>query len=173
MTATREDAKAIEKRLAEQTEIWELTLPGRVHVNVTNHLGREKDLSAKGKGGRIRISTLDRELAEEQIRVPQINPFRNGMLVQVGGPKLEGDTRKEAVADEDLLDFFQVKDESGFKELIEEVGEVNLRRLQMMSEDPAVDVSVVQKRALEELIVERYPIGGDTPTYREMMGSQD
>lgn len=169
---TREDAKAIEKRLSEQTEIWELTLPGRVHVNVLNHLGREKDLTARGKGGRIRLSTLDRELAEEQIRVPQINPFRNGMLVQVGGPKLEGDIRKEAVPDEDLIEFFSMKDEAGFMELIQEVGEVNLRRLQMMAEDPAVDVSVVQKRAIDELIVDRYPIGGDTPTYREMMGSQ-
>jgi hypothetical protein len=172
MTVTREDAAAIEKRLSEQTEVWELTLPGRVHVAVTNHLGRERDLTAKGKGSRLRLSTLDRELAEEQIRVPQINPFRNGMLVQVGGPKLEGDVRKEAIADDELVEYFGVKDEDSFKELIEEVGEVNLRRLQTMAEDPAIDVTVVQSRAITELIADRYPIGGDTPTYREMMGSQ-
>lgn len=171
--STPEEAKDIERRLREQMETWELTLPGRVHVNTTNHLGREKDVSAVGKGGRLRLSALDRELNEEQIRVPSMNPFRNGMLVQVGGPKLEGDVRKEAVPDSDLLEFFAVRDEEDFKELISEVGEVNLRRLQMMAEDPAVDVTVTQKRAIEELIVERYPIGGDTPTYREMMGSQD
>lgn len=172
-TPTREDAKAIEKRLSEQIEVWELTLPGRVHVNVTNHLGREKGLSAVGKGGRLRLSTLDRELNEEQIRVPQLNPFRNGMLVQVGGPKLEGDQRKEAIPDEDLAEFFAVTGEEDFRELIEEVGEVNLRRLQMMAEDPSINVTVTQSNMIKELIQERYPIGGDTPSYRELMGDRD
>lgn len=147
-------------------EVWELTVPGRVHVAVTNHLGRPADVTAAGKGGRIRLTTLDRQLAEEGIRDQDLNPFRNGMLVQVAGPR-DGD-ESNALDDTQMAELFNLGHKE-FEEILGELSELNVRRLKAMT-TPA-DASASQIRAIDAIIETKWPIGGTTPTYEEMMAA--
>lgn len=144
-----------------QLEIWESTIPGRVSVAITNSRGRPQQQSVIGRGSRIRISAEDRELAEEGIRHAQNNPFRNGMLYHVNGEE----TSADALSDADLKTVFEVSGPE-FEATVAELGEVNIRRLRDLT--GPVDASRSQVEFLEKLIEERFPVGGDTPTYREM-----
>lgn len=151
-------------------EVWEMQLPGRVHIAVTNHLGRPADRTVQGKGSRLRIGTLDRQLAEEMIRLPENNPFRNGTLVHLsGGPAPVEDPN--ALSDSDLREIFAVHD-GEFAELIASLTEVNVRRMKDMAKagkpKGGVDATVSQVQMIADLIEERWPIGGSTPTYDEM-----
>lgn len=150
----------------EDQEVWELTVPGRVHVAVTNHLGRPADVTAAGKGARIRLSCLDRQLAEEQVRTADLNPFRNGMLVQVAGAR-DGD-ESNALNDEQMLELFSLKPPQ-FEKVLEELSELNVRRLKVMTV-PA-DATASQIRMIDAIIERKWPIGGATPTYVEMMAA--
>lgn len=155
-------AKSLAER--ENEEVWELTVPGRVHVEVTNHLGHPANRTASGKGSRIRIGTYDRQLAEEKIRVGEHNPFRNGMLVQISGVR-EGD-ESNSLDDTQMLELFNLSPEE-FGKTIVDLSELNIRRLKAMT-GPA-DASASQIRMVDELIEKRWPIGKSTPTYDEMM----
>lgn len=146
-----------------ELEIWESTIPGRVSIAVPGPGGRTKTLSALGNGSRLRIKSEDRVVAEEQVRDPQNNPFRNGMLFQVGGPKVEGST--DALSDDDLKETFALTGDD-FEEVVKGLSEVNVRRLKILTKP--VDAARSQVEFLDEYIAEQYKIGGDTPTYREM-----
>ncbi len=148
-------------------EVWELTVPGRVHVIVTNVHGRPQDATAVGKGSRLRLSTLDRQLTEENIRREEHNPFRNGMLIQVAGP-VEAADGSNALTDEQMIELFNLK-QGEFTKVLKDLSELNVRRLKVMSV-PA-DASASQIKAIDDLIAEKWPIGGTTPTYEEMMGT--
>lgn len=150
-----------------EQEIWETTVPGRVTVSVTNSRGRPQDLSVVGAGQRLRISPGDRELVEEGIRDQQNNPFRNGVLYQVGGPKASEPASPDALSDDDLKAAFDATG-SDFESIVEALSEVNIRRLKQLT--GPVDASRSQIEFLDKIIAERYPVGGDTPTYREMQG---
>lgn len=149
----------------EGEEVWESTVPGRVHVAVTNHLGRVADVTAAGTGSRIRISTLDRQLAEEQCRDLEVNPFRNGMLFKIAGPDQEGDT-SNVLNDEAMIEVFNLKPQE-FEKILGDLSELNVRRLKAMSV-PA-DAAASQIRTLDELIELKWKVGNSTPTYDDMM----
>lgn len=151
-----------------ELEIWESTIPGRVTVTVTNSRGNRQDQSVVGNGSRLRITTDDRELVEEQVRDPQNNPFLNGMLYQVGGPT-RADSSPDALSDDDLKDVFDMTGDE-FANIVAGLSEVNIRRLKSLT--GPVDASKSQIEFLDEIIATRFPIGGDTPTYREMQGAQ-
>lgn len=153
--------------MSEQQEIWETTVPGRVTVTITNSRGRPQDLSVVGAGQRLRITATDRELVEESIRDRQNNPFRNGTLYQVGGPKAIEPASPDALSDEDLRLTFESTG-AEFESIVEALSEVNVRRLKVLT--GPVDASRSQIEFLDKIIAERYPVGGDTPTYREMQG---
>lgn len=144
-------------------EIWELNVPGRVHVEVTNHLGHPTNRTVAGKGSRLRISTMDRELAEEQIRNAEHNPFRNGMLMPVGG---SADRDAAQLSDEDLASLFTDAKDKEFDEILSGLSEVNVRRMAAMAQP--VDASLSQSAMIKEQIENRWPIGGTTPTWEEM-----
>lgn len=157
----------------EGDEVWEMQLPGRVHVAVTNHLGRTVDRTVQGKRSRLRIGTLDRQLAEEGIRDVANNPFRNGTLTHLsGGPALQEDAN--ALSDGDLREVFEIHDEE-FVSLIDSLSEVNVRRMLNMAKagktNQGVDATVSQLTALKDLIADKWPIGGSTPTYDEMQAA--
>lgn len=147
-------------------EIWESAIPGRVSVTVTNSRGNPQTASVMGKGNRLRISASDREVAEEQIRDPQNNPFRNGMLYQVGGPA--GEASADALSDDDLAAVFEMTGDE-FANVINSLSEVNVRRLKNLT--GPIDASRSQVEMLDQVIAERFPVGGDTPSYREMQGA--
>lgn len=144
-------------------EIWELTLPGRVTMTVTNSQGRPQEISAMGKGQRLRTSAEDRQIAEEGIRNPDNNPFLNGMLVRID---TEGhQPAPNELSDADLGAIFEL-DQQDFQATVSALGEVNVRRLKAMFAD--VDASKSEIDFVNTLIEERFPIGGSMPTYDEM-----
>jgi len=144
-------------------EIWESTIPGRVSLTVENSRGQQQTVSVSGKGSRLRLSQLDRELAEEVIRKPENNPFRNGMLVRVDG-KGHAPSPDE-LSDDDLKAIFEL-DQSDFQNTVRELGQVNVRRLKAMVVE--VDASKSEMEFIDEVIQEKWPIGGSMPTYEEM-----
>lgn len=147
-------------------EIWESTIPGRVSMVVENSAGRQQTISVIGKGNRLRLSKLDRELAEEGIRRPDNNPFRNGMLVRVDGK--EHDPSMDELSDDDLKAIFDL-DQNDFQATVYELGQVNVRRLKAMVAE--VDASKSEIDYLDQLIATRWPIGGSMPSYDEMQPS--
>ena len=154
--------------MAEKLEIWELTLPGRVTMTVTGARGRPQQISAAGKGQRLRCSTEDRIITEEGIRNPELNPFRNGMLVRVD--KGEGhEPSPEELSDDDMRAIFDL-DQADFQATVSALGEVNVRRLKAMFEE--VDASKSEIDYVNALIEEKWRIGGAMPSYEEMQPSR-
>lgn len=147
-------------------EVWESDVEGRVWVEATDHRGAPRMLTTLGVGQRLRITPDDRLLAQERVRQRQNDPFVNGMLRRVDADQSNDPTTEtpDAMSDEDLKLVFSL-DEADFIEEVNRLSEVPLRRMKHMA--PA-NASIVQDKILTELIAERYPIGGDTPTYREM-----
>lgn len=148
-------------------EIWESTIPGRVSLTIENSQGRPQTISIIGKGSRFRIAETDRELAEEVVRQKGNNPFRNGMLVRVDDGKGHAPSPDE-LSDDDLKAIFTL-DQSDFQATVRELGEVNVRRLKAMVVE--VDASKSEMEFIDELIQEKWPIGGSMPTYEEMQPS--
>jgi len=158
-----------------EKEIWESTIEGRVSVVVLNSRGREQTMSIRGKGARLRLTTEERVLIEEQVRYRQNNPFRNGMLVQVGGPKpAPGEDgqlpdTEQALLDSDLKALYDLKD-SDFEDAVKSLSEVNVRRLKGMVSE--ADASKSQIDFLDLYIEQQWPLGGDTPSNAEARGDR-
>jgi hypothetical protein len=152
-------------------EVWELTVAGRVSMEVSGDRGGTKLLTVKGEGQVLRITTFDREIVEEGVIVPSLNPFRNGSLVRVDGHKK---TRTDAastdeLAKDELQEMFNL-DNVDFEALLPQLSEVNVRRLQTMSK--TADVRHAQVEILSEYIAEHFAVGGSQPSYDEMMAPQ-
>lgn len=156
----------LEAQRAGSEETWELTVPGRVHVQVLNHLGRPKNITVVGRGRKLRISTLDRELAEERIVNRANNPFQNGMLVRIDKDAPEPES-PEAIGDDDLKQLFDSSD-SEFEAVLADLGELNLRRLLTLAEN-SDKATVSQQSILKTQLDTRFPIGGTVPSYEEAM----
>ncbi len=152
-------------------EIWETTTGGRVWVEVTNEKGQPRALSAGGRAGaRLRITSEDREIAQERILNPDLDPFTNGLLVRIDTDQ-QGDDRTKSVNalnTEQLVEVF-AKTGKKFHDAVDSFNELTVRRLLAIAKD--VDATNSQITYLEKAVEERWPIGGDTPTYREMMTS--
>lgn len=150
-------------------EIWESCVKGRVWVEVTDYRGAPKVVSVVGVGSRLRITTGDRQRNQEALRNPQDDPFINGMMRRIDGPAESDEytTSAQTHSEEDLQGVFALE-QAAFEEYVAELNELNVRRMKEMAPTYA---SVLQDKFLTDQIATRWPIGGDTPTYREMQGS--
>lgn len=150
-------------------EIWESCVRGRTWVEITDHRGAPKNISVVGVGSRLRITTIDRIRNQEVVRDPQGDPFLNGMLMRVDSDQKQDPTTdsSQVHSDDDLKMVFTLE-EDAFTVYVDELNELNVRRLKEMA--PA-HASVAQDKFLTELLLRKWPIGGDTPTYREMQGN--
>lgn len=146
-------------------EIWELMVPGRVHVEVTNHRGRPQNLTVIGRNSRLRISTIDREIAQERIRTPENDPFRNGMLRRIDSQANDAERDANELSDEDLTHVFNLSGNE-FEDMVRSFSQTNVRRMKAMAED--VDATASQIAFLKSYIEEQWPIGGTVPSYEEM-----
>lgn len=146
-------------------EIWECTIPGRVSLAVDNGRGGTKGITVKGKGQLLRLTSMDRELAEEVVRDPANNPFRNGALVRVDSRKAGHKPSNDELSDSDLEGMFAL-DQDDFIAIVPTLSELNVRRLNTMA--PEVNARHAQVEYLREYVAEHYAIGGSTPTYDEM-----
>lgn len=154
-------------------EIWETTTPGTVWVTVTDNRGKERQVKVGGKiGSRLRITSDDREVAEDRLMEVSASPFRNGMLVRIDAGA--GDMKEEEDADysqqlstEELMAGF-AKSGNAFHSFVGKLNEVNTRR--MLELAPAIDASASQLNHLEEVVREKYrpATEGPQPSYVEM-----
>lgn len=147
-------------------EHWECQVRGRVFVEITNHRGAPQVVSAKGVGQIIRITAEDRERNQERIVDPQGDPFINGMLRRVdkNAGEDEATTSPNALSEADLESVFQMEQDD-FEDYVKSLNEVAIRRLK---EKAPIHASMMQGAFLDELIEERFKIGGTTPSYEEM-----
>lgn len=153
-----------------EKEIWESQIPGRTSFTVEDERGRKRTESAYGKGQRLRITTKERELVEERIRTEDLNPFRNGALVHINRRSAEegGEPAPDQeMTDEDLSALFDL-DDADFEGAVPGLTELNARRLNGLSKEDGSSARRGQGEWLEEYLKTAYPIGGDTPTYREL-----
>lgn len=152
-------------------EVWESCVKGRVWVEITDARGMPKVTSTLGVGARLRITAEDRQRNQERIVDIQGDPFINGMLRRIDANQSEDPTTDspQALADEDLKMVFTLE-QAAFEEYVSELNELNVRRMKDMA---PVNASVLQDKFLDEQLQTRWPIGGDTPTYREMTGVKD
>lgn len=150
-------------------EIWELTIPGRVIVAVHLSGGVVREQSRQGVGQRLRLTAYDRKVAQEQVRMPENDPFINGMLIRVDAGREVTKTPNE-LSDDALADTFALDDDD-FATMIDTLTQVNVRRLKAMSRDRKA--RQVQVEALEAMIDAKWRVGGDTPSNREARGDTD
>lgn len=147
-------------------EIWESQVAGRTCVTVTDpRTLRTREESILGKGARMRLTAEDRALAQEIIRDSQNDPFKNGSLRRLNRTEENAPLSDDELADDDLAALFSLGIED-FSAAVDHLSQVNVRRLQLLAEER--DASVGQTRHIKDLIAERWPVGGDTKTYREM-----
>lgn len=147
-----------------QSEIWICQIPGRVSMALEDlRTGREKTITVKGKGSILRLTDMQRELVEEKIRSEALNPFRNGMLVRKQSLAEKSD---QELTDDNLKDLFELSDDE-FESILGTLTEINVRRLKELAVE--ADASYNKVGLLKDYIEEAYPIGGDTPTYREII----
>ena len=149
-------------------EVWENQVPGRTWVEFRDFDGRPRSTSVVGVGQRLRIRTADRVRHQERIAKAALDPFRNGTLVRVDANQQDDATTEspDALSTEELKAAFELELDD-FRDYVATLGEVNVRRLKVLA--PQVDATLNQTAFIDELVAERYPVGGDTPTYREMM----
>ena len=161
MTATTRAPRA-----REGEEIWETTTPGHVWVRKTDDRGRAKLERVGGKeGARLRIKTVDREIAQEE--GGEQNAFESGLLKRVDSRAAdEPETQaSQALTTEELVIGFS-KSGNAFQAYVNKLSEINVRRMYDMAE--AVDATASQSAYLKQYIKDNYRVGGDTPTYKEM-----
>jgi hypothetical protein len=151
-------------------EIWETLVPGRIWVTTTDDRGKTKDTSVGPQvGSRLRIKSLDREVAQDSILDDASDPFTNGFLKRVDADQNldELTASEQALTTEELVELFS-KTGNAFQAGVRRLNELNVRRLREMAE--ALDAKASQISFLDSHIEENYRGGGDTPTYRELKG---
>ncbi len=149
-------------------ETWEITTEGRVWFQTTvyNRFGQPQDkdvsLGPKKMGSKIKISQADRERNQEMVQDPSFDSFTNGLLVRVDADQnLTPKTAStDALSVADLLSIYEKKD-AAFREAVQALGQVPIRRLREMAE--AVDASMSQVAILDEVIEERYRQSASQP----------
>lgn len=154
-------------------EVWETTTEGTVWVVATSPNGRDRNISVGGRAGeRLRISTMDREIAQDTASSEISDPFRNGLLRRVDADAgADPATASEQVfTTEELLVGF-AKSAGAFRAFVDPLNELNARRMLEMVE--VADASVSQRTYLQGVVAEKFRIHGSTPTYDEMARSGD
>lgn len=138
-------------------EVWELCTGGRVWVAVTDAKGVEKARGVSGRGARLRISTSDRELAQERTRDDRNDPFTNGTLIRLDADQneVEETASTSALSDSQLLDLLSKKQGAVFKKSLEELSEVAYRRLRTLVRDND-EVTAAQQKAFQSVYDEKY-----------------
>lgn len=147
----------------EGKETWEMQTGGTVYVEslIDPARGVTKMLKASGKGARVRITTLDRKLAQERTRDEKHDPFRNGLMLRVDEDQQEDPetASPSAMSDEGLKKIFAFKQQARFRAAIGDLSEVSLRRLKALAEGDenvtSVQNDIINTRIDEEFSVNR------------------
>lgn len=147
----------------EGKETWEVQTGGTVYVEslIDPVRGLSKTLKASGKGARLRISTMDRKLAQERTRDEKHDPFRNGLMLRIDEDQQEDPetASPSAMSDEGLKKLFALKQQARFRAAIGDLSEISLRRLKALAEDDetvtSVQNDIINTRIEDEFSVNR------------------
>lgn len=152
------------KQVESTEELWETTGEGMIFLQVTGIDGKPRTVSVGGRvGQRLRISEYDRMLHAESVLDDNADPFQNGMLIRVNGPQVSD----QALTEDQVAEIFTHTGKP-FQDLVLALNEYNTRRL--LEKADALDATNSQIQFLRATIEERWPLGGDTPMYRELKG---
>lgn len=162
-------------------EVWEMVTKGTVWVWVYDRRNDSyKKQRVGGRGGaskKLTISMGDRRYNQEQVidEMRQHDPFTNGMMLRLTGPELTDDDEYMKTANhksnDELLEFFQLKDSDDFQEAIVDIeSETLLRRLHSLAQQNAL---AWQLNAITDLLEERFRVGGTQRTVAEMIAAND
>jgi hypothetical protein len=150
-------------------EIWAIQVPGSVSLAVTtfNRFGQAVEgrmvVGPNRTGTEFKIKVEDREENQARCVDPDLDPFRNGMLVRVDADQQADPLTKseDALSTEQLLDIYDLEGKK-FEARVQKLGELPLRRLAEVGE--SMDCSHRQILFVRELIAERYTKGGPQTT---------
>lgn len=150
-------------------EVWETTGSGWVYAQVTGIDGKPRTVKAGGRPGqKLRISEYDRIRNQERVIDDKADPFSNGMLLRVSPPADDFDTENpNHLSAEDVIELFSITGPE-FAKRIDALNEYNVRRMLELCED--LDATNSQIQTLKSTVALKWPIGGDTPMYRELQG---
>jgi hypothetical protein len=157
------------KQVETPEEVWETTGTGWVHVHVTGIDGNMRKIKAGGRPGqKLRISEYDRLRNQEKVLDDKADVFTNGMLIRVSPPiGPDDDENPNHLSPEDVIELFSITGPE-FKARVDALNEYNVRRLIELCED--LDATNSQIQTLKSTLAVKWPIGGDTPMYRELQG---
>lgn len=166
---TKTDPRPSRARVREGEELWETTTDGAIWYVITDQRGREKHKRVGGKAGtRIRITTADRELNQDNIIDPDKDPWHNGFLKRVDKDQSEDEATAtdQALSTEELMALF-AKNGNAFQSAVRGLNERNCRRMLAIAED--VDASVAQVNFLQEHVTSTYRVQGSMPSHDQMV----
>jgi hypothetical protein len=148
-------------------EVWETTGHGWVYAQVTGVDGKPRTIKAGGRPGqKLRISEYDRLKCQERVLSDIHDIFVNGMLIRVSVDE-EAESNPNQLTAEAIISLFSITGPE-FNDRIDELNEYNVRRLLEACED--LDATNSQSEYLKKTLAQKWPIGGDTPMYRELQG---
>jgi len=144
-------------------EVWETTGHGTIYVRATGVDGRDKSVKVGGKPGqKLRISEYDRVRNQERVMDMKADVFTNGMLIRVD---MDGDDNPNLLSAEGIVELFTVTGPE-FKARVDALNEYNVRRLIEVCDE--LDATNSQINCLKDTLAAKWPIGGDTPMYKEL-----
>ena len=150
-------------------EIWEITVPGTVHLRVTkkdrhgNLAEGEMSIGPNRQGTQFKITTADREDNQQRVYEDYLDPFRNGLLVRVDADQQDEETTaSEHALSTDALEAILSTHGQPFQNTVKKLSELNARRLLGLAE--ALDASAKQVEFLREYISESFTNGSPQPT---------
>lgn len=157
------------KQVESIEEVWETTGSGMVYAQVTGIDGKVRSVKAGGRPGqKLRISEYDRIRNQERVVDDKADPFSNGMLLRISPPSDSfDDENPNHLAAEDIIELFSITGPE-FSKRVDALNEYNVRRMLELCED--LDATNSQIQTLKSVVATKWPIGGDTPMYRELQG---
>jgi hypothetical protein len=155
-----------------EIETWQSVVEATTWLKVTKHDGSEREISLSRKGQKVHITDEDRQRMQELLVDDSFDPFKNGVLIQLGkdGAPIDAGS-SNGQSDEWLISEALSLRGDELKLRLEDFGEVVLRRLLELSEQADMPNSVVT--AVREIVQRRYSVGKESKVYAEMQAAGD
>lgn len=157
-------------------EEWTMQTNGRVWVEITVDAskGSTKHVNVKGKGARLKISTEDRQWAQERTRDKKDDVFTNGILCRTDADQqADPETASpSAVDDASLKKLLALRPITKFTAAIDELSEVSLRRvMKMIPEDDNV-TSAMEKR-VQDTFNTKFSVNKNTDPAEALLSTEE
>lgn len=148
--------------MADETEIWLNASAGRAWVWTHNQIGEKTDRQVPA-GGKLQITTADRQLNQEMAVSDDLDVFKNGTLVPVrliesAADFAEIQENPNNLTEDDLTGMFELPWKSFDKRVGEITNRATIERLVAIAEgsvdEEGVDATMRQTRVLRDRLTE-------------------